>query len=70
MYMLLPSSSQIICVYISELAVCLEFLFHFNVSDLQTALTFRKWHRLSVSLARTPKEWSVPPIRLAWLPSV
>lgn len=34
-----------------------------SVSDLQTVLTFSKWHRLSVSLARTPKGWSVPPVR-------
>lgn len=58
------------CLCISKLAVCQDFLSHFSVSDSQTVLTFSKWHRLSISLARTPKEWSVRPVRLAPFPFV
>lgn len=31
-----------VCACVSELVVCLEFLFHFSVGDLQTVLTFSK----------------------------
>lgn len=57
------------CVYLW--VSCLSGIsLSFQCQCLADCANLSKWHRLSVSLARTPKEWSVPPIRLAWLPYV
>lgn len=67
--MIINAAVFLITYFLICACICLPGTsFSFRCQCLADCTNLSKWHRLSISLARTPKEWSVPPIRLAWLP--